>query len=890
MALSPGTRLGGYEILGAIGAGGMGEVYRARDAKLNRDVAVKVLPGAIASDPSALLRFEREAQAVAALSHPSILAIHDFGREDGTAFAVMELLEGETLRARLQQGPLPQRKAVELAIEILRGLAAAHEKGIVHRDLKPENLFVTKGGRVKVLDFGLARQSAPREAGDTRSPTVAAATEPGTVLGTVGYMSPEQVRGAAAEARSDIFSFGAVVYEMLTGRRAFQKETAAETMTAILREDPPEISSSARDVSPALERVVRRCLEKDPDERFRSAHDVAFALEAVGGSTSSAAAATLRETAPRAKQSRALVAGAAAASLVCGLALGRLLRPAPASAVVSVQPLTYSGRDYEPAVSPDGSTVAFTSGRDRRFRIWLKQVNGGGEVALTSGPDHNPRFSPDGSQILFARDREGVFRVPVLGGEPRKIVANGGDADWAPSGDRIVFVRVDGMSTVPGPRSDTPVTHLLLAPLGGGEPVEVARFEKRLVLAPRFSPDGKTIVVPSFLTGNRGGRLEVIDVAGKRTRTIEAPPSLGGLSNVAWSGPGRLVYAQALAVRYGGGRVLSCDLSTGRSTPVLWTPFETGILDALGPGRLVVDGGSTRENLSHVALDGGTRWLTRGTSVDRQPVFSPDGKWVAFSSNRSGNLDIWETSLETGAVRRLTEDPTDDWDPGFTRDGKLIWSSGRGGHLEVWIADADGSSPRRLSDDGEDAENPTATPDGSIVYVSFGEKNRGAWKVRPDGSGATRLVSGEIIMPEVSPDGTFLAYLRIQLATLASEIRVARVSDGGELPFRIPIPPPTRTIDGLLGRARWMPDGRALAYIGQDENGVNGIYVQDFDPERADTAATRRKLCGFDANAEAESFAVSADGRHVVVAWLERVFALHVVDGLEAVRPPQRRR
>ncbi len=276
MTLSAGTKLGPYEILSPLGAGGMGEVYRARDRKLDRDVAVKVLPQAVAADPDALARFEREAKAVAALSHPNILAIHDFGTHDGTAYAVTELLEGETLRGKLDGPPIGQRQAVEYALQIARGLSAAHGKGVVHRDLKPENVFVSKDGHVKILDFGLAkRMDVPTE--QTDAPT-GGHTEPGTVMGTMGYMSPEQLRGLPVDQRSDIFSLGAILYELLSGRKAFKRDSASDTIAAVLKEDPPELTQSGRNVSPALDRIVRHCLEKDRENRFQSAKDVAFAL------------------------------------------------------------------------------------------------------------------------------------------------------------------------------------------------------------------------------------------------------------------------------------------------------------------------------------------------------------------------------------------------------------------------------------------------------------------------------------------------------------------------------------------------------------------------------------------------------------------------------------
>ncbi len=286
MTITAGSKLGPYEILAPIGAGGMGEVYRAKDPRLGREVAIKVLPASFSADPDRLRRFEQEARAAGVLNHPNITAVYDIGTSagDDAPYVVQELLEGETLRAVLAGGRLPQRKVIDYALQIVHGLAAAHEKGIVHRDLKPENVFVTNDGRVKILDFGLAKLTHTEEKGQaTNLPTAPAATEPGVVMGTLGYMSPEQVRGKPADARSDIFSFGAILYEMLSGKRAFHGDSAADTMSAILKEDPPDLAVTNQNLSPGLERIVRHCLEKSPEQRFHSAHDVAFALEALSG-------------------------------------------------------------------------------------------------------------------------------------------------------------------------------------------------------------------------------------------------------------------------------------------------------------------------------------------------------------------------------------------------------------------------------------------------------------------------------------------------------------------------------------------------------------------------------------------------------------------------------
>ncbi len=329
MTLSARTRLGPYEIVAPLGAGGMGEVYRARDSRLGREVAIKVLPARLASDPDALARFEREARAVAALSHPNILAIHDFGVQADMPYAVTELLEGGTLRGRLDAGPIPQAQAVDLAVQIAKGLCAAHERGVVHRDLKPENVYVSKDGHVKILDFGLAKREEQGEPGEeTSAPTASGHTEPGTVMGTVGYMSPEQVRGQAVDHRSDLFAFGAVLYEMLSGRKAFKRDTPGDTMAAILKEEPPELKASGRDVSVGLDHVVRHCLEKDRDQRFQSARDVVFALTEASGSGSVAAV-------PTTALSKRLLLAVAMVLTVAGIWLFR--RPQPAAPTAAVR-------------------------------------------------------------------------------------------------------------------------------------------------------------------------------------------------------------------------------------------------------------------------------------------------------------------------------------------------------------------------------------------------------------------------------------------------------------------------------------------------------------------------------------------------------------------------
>ncbi len=337
MAVQAGQKIGPYEVAGQIGAGGMGEVYKALDPRLGRDVAIKVLPSSFSADPDRLQRFAQEARAAAALNHPNILAIFDIGEDKGAPYVVSELLEGETLRDRLRGGALSTRKAIDFALQIAHGLAAAHEKGIVHRDLKPENLFITHENRVKILDFGLAKLTHPEDSSSADALTMQVATDPGVVMGTVGYMSPEQVRGKAADHRSDIFSFGSLLYEMLAGKRAFYGDSPADTMSAILKDDPPELAETARNIPPALQRIVNHCLEKNPRQRFQSAGDVAFNLESLS-EISSSSKGGMRVVAVSSRFRRrwllpllAVLLFAASAVGIYFLASGRSRSPHPAS-------------------------------------------------------------------------------------------------------------------------------------------------------------------------------------------------------------------------------------------------------------------------------------------------------------------------------------------------------------------------------------------------------------------------------------------------------------------------------------------------------------------------------------------------------------------------------
>jgi len=452
--LRPGARLGPYELIETIGHGGMGEVYRARDTRLGRDVAIKFLKAELSADPQALARFEREGRAVAALSHPNIIALYDVGREGDTVYAVTELLEETTLRERLGAGPLPPRKALEYVRAVAEAIAAAHRGGIVHRDLKPENVFVTTDGRIKVLDFGIAHMAAapitPAVDGETRERS---STSPGTMIGTVGYMAPEQVRGAATDARTDVFALGVVLYEVLTGHAAFVRDTPADTLSAILAAEPPDLPRISSSAGPAIEQIVRRCLEKAPEERFQSARDLAFALEALSAGTGGATrdlSPTPTPAAPaRARISKVLVALGAMALVIAGsFAAGRVTVKAPASAPPALFSLSANTAPFDAvSVSPDGRYIAYTGAATPTSSagstvVSLRQLESLGVSPLpeTSSASRPFLWSPDSKTFGYFIDTALIVRE-VPDGAPRVLTSFPGRATgaaWGPNGVLLV--------------------------------------------------------------------------------------------------------------------------------------------------------------------------------------------------------------------------------------------------------------------------------------------------------------------------------------------------------------------------------------------------------------------------------------------------------------------
>ena len=713
MALAAGANVDGYEVLGLLGAGGMGEVYRARDPVLKRDVAIKVLPSFVARDPDRLWRFEQEAQAAAALNHPNILAIYRFGVFEGTPYLVSELLVGETLRQQLRHGPMSLRKAIDLGVQIAHGLAAAHDKGIVHRDLKPENLFVTKEGRIKILDFGLAKLTQPQADKEESAPTQAYETDPGSRMGTAGYMSPEMVRGKVVDHRADIFAFGAVLYEMLAGKRAFQHSTSAETMTAILHEDPPAISQIARNAPPGLQRVVHRCLEKSAERRFQSSSDLAFALEALSESGISSPAAIHGPEQRRRRKALAWWIGSAAivAASIATYYFVADRAPTP-FAHYSLQRVIDSKHVGSIAISPDGIYLAaVVNDANGMQSLLLHHIPTNSQRTIVQDPAYKydrVTFSPDGSYIYFRIDTMGLpkpnrwdeYRIPVLGGQLTRVIA-GVDfpLTFLEGGQRVCFYRRDLAAGS---------YQFLSANADGSDQQVVANGKKPFPLLTVCSPSGRFAVLEDAL-----GNIESFDFGSGSTRTVASNAALGGyLNDMRWMPNGKGLF--------------TTEWEQVDVAPVSFLSYPTGKM----------------------------RQLTNDLNVYSGISLTADAKTIATTQN---NLNARFAELPLGGS--LEEDQT----------GELIWFTWLGNDTIV----ANGAGNVRVINllkhettavnvkNGFLFGQPSSCGRDTMVLVGAALQGdiRRVYTLHLDGSGLTQVTKGPMdSFPECTADGEWLFY------------------------------------------------------------------------------------------------------------------------------------
>jgi serine/threonine protein kinase/Tol biopolymer transport system component len=815
ISLAQGTQLGPYVIICPIGAGGMGEVYRARDPRLSRDVAIKVLPAILPSNSERLRRFEREACAAAALNHPAILAVYDVNiNEQTTPYIVCELLEGESLRERLYRGLMPFRKVVEYALQVANGLAAAHAKGIVHRDLKPENLFVTKDDRIKILDFGLAKLVQPETEREAAVSTIGLKTEAGAVMGTLGYMSPEQLCGQVVDHRSDIFSLGAILYEMLSGERAFEGKTRAETITAIRSHDPPDLTAKIPAISPGCNRLVHHCLEKNPDHRFHSARDLAFALEAISD-TGAPGAITGTSAVPTEwlQKKRLLLNLSLAGLLLLGMALAiwyyRAERPAPAPSQW-MQLTNFPDSVTEPALSPDGRVLAFVRTRGDfppRGNIYIKMLPQGEPVQLTR--DENMKmslaFCPDGSRISYSvAPSWDTWVVPVLGGESRLLLPNASGLTWIDA-QHILFSeekRGVHMAVVTANESRA-----------GQRDVYVPAHETGMAHNSYLSPDRKWVLVTEMGPWKGYGWMpcRLVPFDGSSPGHPVGPDA--SCVSAAWSVDGKWMFFSSNAGGFGGAlHIWRQKFPDGKPEQLTSGPTtEQGIAVSPDGRSLITSVGVQSSTVSAHDKSGDRQMVFEGSAnlptyqAPSRAVFSPDGsKLYFFGQNEPTHpQELWMGNVKTGQTERVLPGTEIASSFDISPDGKQVAfdSPDENGEPHVWIATLDHRTPPRRFASSSLEFHPLFGPSGDL-YFEVKEGDRIYVYARSlDGSNRRKALLDPIVrLATISPDGQWL----LAEAPLSGEVRTRGVvafnlHDGS-----------SRRICHNLCFVRWTYDGKFL--------------------------------------------------------------------------------
>jgi eukaryotic-like serine/threonine-protein kinase len=856
MAVQAGQKIGPYEVAGQIGAGGMGEVYKARDPRLRRDVAIKVLPSSFSADPDRLQRFAQEARAAAALNHPNILAIFDIGEDKGAPYVVSELLEGETLRDRLRGGALSTRKAIDFALQIAHGLAAAHEKGIVHRDLKPENLFITHDNRVKILDFGLAKLTHPEDSSSADALTMQVATDPGVVMGTVGYMSPEQVRGKAADHRSDIFSFGSLLYEMLAGKRAFYGDSPADTMSAILKDDPPELAETARNIPPALQRLVNHCLEKNPGQRFQSAGDVAFNLESLTeiSSSSKSGMRVAAVSSPTRRRwllpSLAVLLFAAAATGIYFLAKRSFTITAP-----SFHRLTFRrGTILAARFSPDGQTILYGAALEgkpvelftTRFdstdsrplgleRTELLGISSAGEIAVSVNARSQAAFLETGT----------LARVPLAGGAPREVLDGVMSADWTPDGSDLAVARKAAVSIND---LEFPGGKVIYQPQGWVSHV-------------RFSRNGKLLAFGDHVATGDDGRVVVVDREGNRKAASSFYSSVEG---VAWSKDGGEVWFTASPG--GAARALYAMDMAGRERLVLRVPGTLSVQDITRDGRVLLT--EDTPQIMMMALPPGEKsernlsWFDWSLAAD----LSADGKIVIF--DESGEA----VGAKYGSFMRKTDGSPavrlgDGTSSVMSPDGKWVASLDLSSPSQIELLPTGAGQPRRLTNDALQHIRVAWVPDGSGLVFVAAEPNHPPRSYWMDLNGKSRTLTPEGVTGSlVTPDSKYL------LTIDGQQTRMLYPIGGGEPK---PFSPKLNNNDAIV---RLESDGKSMLVV---ERGIPAKILRvSLDTSRREEI---RQITPPDPAGVLTVMAMrfSADGKSYAYSYFRVLSDLWVVDGLK---------
>ncbi|CAN5722658.1 hypothetical protein BH18ACI5_BH18ACI5_06310 [soil metagenome] len=865
MPLAAGTRIGSYEILSPLGAGGMGEVYRARDTKLGRELAIKVLPAGVSADLDRLHRFEQEARSASALNHPNIVTIYEIGLAEGTSYIAMELVTGGTLRDLLNDGPLPLRRFLTLAAQIADGLAAAHDAGIVHRDLKPENVMVTREGLAKILDFGLVKLVAPRANESADDATVAARTHPGLVLGTFGYMSPEQASGRPIDARSDQFSFGALLYELATARRPFSRKTGAETLAAIIRDEPEAIHAIAPQFPVALRWIIERCLAKDPNERYASTRDLARDLAHLRDHVSEVSRIhTETSVHPRRSRFWMMAAGWLVAVAAIGFALTRTSTPVPAPTVRFTVPLpadvTYAPSEVSRgfSVSPDGTRLVVEGYAKTRRHLYMRRLDSEEFAEIEGTLDATAHFwSPDSRFVAFFAN--GILKkIPAGGGRPQDLCAApfAVIGTWNSEGT-ILFTGINppGIYRVP----DT-----------GGEPVPVITASGRgQVLWPQFLPDGQRFLYVAGEGGGPGARQRSLHLGsldkGEDLATGVAGP---GTSRVEYLSPGFLLYARDGALfsqPFDQRKVtLAGELRQLAANVHYFYGPSHAAFSASNNGVIAYQTAAPRSRLTWFTRDGKEEGQLGEPAVVRGIRISPDGTRAAMDvrNNQIGSADIWVTELGSGVSTRLHSDAVDEVMPVWSPDSSTIfYRSDRIGPPNLYNVAVATPGSERLLLDLPGVEQPEDVTAAGRRLAFLAEVATTVWNIfllpldgdrQPSPWAPTRFNQTS---PRFSPDGRWIAYESDE--SDESAVYVALTEGGGQ----------KRRISPTSGREpRWRADGREMYYVTPD----GFIMSVAVTPGAQWSAGAPVRL--FRVDREIENYDVSRDGsRFLIVTTQERI-------------------
>ncbi|MFB3776740.1 MAG: protein kinase [Bryobacteraceae bacterium] len=829
-----GQTISHYEVLEKLGEGGMGVVYRARDTHLDRFVALKILPPEKMADPERKRRFIQEAKAASALNHPNIVTIHDFCHEDGVDFMVMEYIPGKTLDQVIPRKGMPPGEALKCAVQVSDALAAAHAAGIVHRDLKPRNVMVTEQGRVKVLDFGLAKLTeAPTPDPTASTQIVEPQTEEGAIVGTVAYMSPEQAEGKAVDARSDIFSFGALLYEMVTGKRAFQGDTSASTLAAILKDEPRSLPA---ETPHDLEQVIKRCLRKDPARRFQHMDDVRIALEELKEDSDSGRLAA--GTAAERKRFRRwpTIAAVAVVLLSVVLLVWRLREASLPSDLRPVVLTSYPGFEHVPSFSPDGNKVAFAwnGEKEDNYDIYVKQIGSlGPPMRLTTSPslEYFPAWSPDDRWVAYARGEQGnteIMLISPLGGPERKLTQtlSLGALSWTPNAEWLVFSDLDPSSR----RSGIWAIHI-----GSGERRRLTAMGSEaqgyggIVLGdyrPSVSPDGRALVFGRRMNGWVWGiyvlpLTEELRPAGESVRATDT--NYDGFNGVAWTADGReIIYSAGGPAMW---KLWRLPVS-GRQTPTLLSyvfPAASSPAVARTSPRLVYTWLLNTVNIWR--LDTRTRErkrLTGSTHYSQFPQYSPDGRKIAFQSTRSGDWRAWTCDADGSNCQQLSEGGAPHWSP----DGRWLALDFRaGGPTQISVIAADGGPMRRLTDSlAFDNSRPSWSQSGEWIYFTSDRSGRNeVWKVPSGGGQAVQVTRSGGGMALESPDGRYVYYIKEPGPPGLFRMPV----EGGEEKQVLPGNIVWRNFGVTAKGIYYVPDGKTIQFLDTATGKVTALATVD---------------------------------------------------------------